>query len=263
MIYTVDNLSFSYDSAHILDGISMDIEKGSFYGILGPNGCGKTTFLDLLIRHKKPDSGRISFSGTNILKISRKRLARKIALVSQNFYINFPYTARQVVIMGRYPYISRFSSPSSEDLSRVDSIMKKTGVDRLSDNFITELSGGERQRVVFARALVQDTEVIILDEATSNLDIRHTIDLLDIVKNRVDQKKLTAISVFQDINLAARYCDRLIFLRNGNIVAKGKTEEMINQGLIQKVFDVDSQIRFEPLYNASQVIFKKGHHDIH
>ncbi len=263
MIYAIDNISFAYESTNILDGISIDLKKGSFYGILGPNGCGKTTFLDLLIRHKKPNSGCITFSGINLLDISRKQLARKIALVSQNFYINFPYTAREVVIMGRYPYISRFSSPSSEDLDRVDSIMKKTRVDLLSDNFITELSGGERQRVVFARALVQDTEVIILDEATSNLDIRHTIDLLDIVRARVDQKKLTVISVFQDINLAARYCDRLIFLRNGTIVAEGKTEEMVNQGLIQKVFDVDSEIRFESLYNASQVIFKKGAHEIH
>lgn len=262
MIYAIDNISFAYDSGNILEGISIQLEKGYFYGILGPNGCGKTTFLDLLIRHKKPNSGSIMFSGTDLSKISRKQLARKIALVSQNFYINFPYTVREVVIMGRYPYISRFSSPSSKDLDRVDSIMEKTGVDLLSDNFITELSGGERQRVVFARALVQDTDVIILDEATSNLDIRHTIDLLDIVRKRVDQKKLTVISVFQDINLAARYCDRLIFLRNGTILAQGKTEEIINEDLIQKVFDVESEIRFEPLYNASQVIFKRGAHAV-
>jgi iron complex transport system ATP-binding protein len=263
MIYTIDNLSFAYDSTRILDGISIDIETGLFYGILGPNGCGKTTFLDLLIRHKKPNSGRILFSGTDLSKINRKQLARKIALVSQNFYINFPYTAREVVTMGRYPYISRFSSPSSEDLDTVDTLMKKTGVDRLSDSFITELSGGERQRVVFARALVQNTEVLILDEATSNLDIRYTIDLLDMVRNRVDKKNLTVISVFQDINLAARYCDRLIFLRSGNIIAEGKTEEMVTESLIQKVFDVASEIRFESFYNTPQVIFKKGRHDIH
>jgi len=101
MMSTIDNLSFAQDSTRILDEISINIEKGSFYGILGPNGCGKTTFLDLLIRHKKPTSGRILFSGTDLSKINRKQLACKIALMSQNFYINFPYTAGEVVIMGR------------------------------------------------------------------------------------------------------------------------------------------------------------------
>ncbi len=262
MIYSLDNVSFSYDSETVLKGISLDLQKGSFYGILGPNGCGKTTFLDLLIRHKKPESGDILFSGSELSKISRKKLAHNIALVSQNFYINFPYTAKEVVMMGRYPYISRFASPTQKDLDLVAKVMEQTGVDLLSDSFITELSGGERQRVVFAKALVQDTDVLILDEATSNLDIRHTIDLLDLVRRRVDKKNTTIISVFQDINLAARYCDRLIFFRDGHIAAEGKTEDMVKKNLIKDVFDVDSEIRYESLYNASQVIFKKGDYDI-
>jgi iron complex transport system ATP-binding protein len=261
MIYSIDNISYSYGSDTILNSISLEFERGRFYGILGPNGCGKTTFLDLLIRHKKPESGTIMFFGSDLSKINGKMLARKIALVSQNFYINFPYTVKEVVMMGRYPYISRFASPSVRDMDITDEMMKKTSVHTFQDSFITELSGGERQRVVFARALVQDTQVLVLDEATSNLDIRHTIDLLDMVKHRVDEKNLTVISVFQDINLAARYCDDLIFLKDGKILAQGKKEDLMNPHLIQTVFKVDSEIRFESLYQASQVIFKKGIHE--
>lgn len=263
MIYDIDTICFGYESKTVLERISARFEKGVFYGVLGPNGCGKTTFLDLLIRHKKPASGRISFLGKDLLRTDRKELARKIAMVSQNFYINFPYTAAEVVMMGRYPYIPRFSSPSSEDLNRVNRVMEKTGLDGFSDSFITELSGGERQRVVFARALVQDTDVIILDEATSNLDIKHTIDLLDMVRTRVDKRKITVVSVFQDINLAARYCDRMIFIQKGRIAAEGKTQDILREDLIEKVFDVKAQIKFEPLYNAGQVIFKKGCDEIH
>jgi len=268
MIYSAKAISYSYEadttsSETILNEITLDLEKGRFYGILGPNGCGKTTFLDLLIGHKQPDSGKILFSGSDLSGISRKKLARKIALVSQNFYINFPYTVREVVMMGRYPYIPRFASPASHDIDMAEDIMKKTGVYEFQDRFITELSGGERQRVVFARALVQETEVLILDEATSNLDIRHTIDLLDMVKNRVKTDKITVISVFQDINLAARYCDNLVFLKGGHILAHGTTGEMMTRELVHQVFDVDSEIRFESLYGANQVVYKRGDYEHH
>lgn len=261
MIYSLYNIFYSYGSGNVLNNISINFEKGFFYGILGPNGCGKTTFLDLLIRHRTPNSGKIMFSGSDLSCTSRKSLAKKIAFVSQNFYINFPYTTREVVMMGRYPYISRFASPSNEDIDIIDYIMEKTGIHVFQNRCITELSGGERQRVVFARALVQDTDVLILDEATSNLDIRHTMDLLDMVKDRVYQKNITVISVFQDINLAARYCDRLIFIRNGNIIAHGEKEDMLDRDLVQKVFDVDSNIQYEPLYHSSQVIFKRRSHE--
>ncbi len=258
--FNIDDVSFSYEGKKVIDGISQTFQKGTFYGISGPNGCGKTTFLDLVIGHKYSNSGNVRFMGKTIDKIPKPELARHIALVSQNFYINFPYTVMDVVMMGRYPHIPRFSSPAETDFQIVEQVMETTGVDRFKDHLVTELSGGERQRTVFARALAQDTDVLLLDEATSNLDISHTIALLDIVRNRVREKGLTVISVFQDINLAAIYCDEMMFMKNGKMVATGLTEDMMDEMMLENVFHVQSEIRYEPLYQTKQAVFKIGIH---
>ncbi len=254
---------FSHGRRSVISGISQVIRKGVFYGILGPNGCGKTTFLDLVAGHKHPKSGSIHFMGKSLSNMPKPELSRNIALVSQDFYINFPYTVTDIVMMGRYPHIPRFSSPSETDFQIVEQIMEMTGVDQFKNCPVTELSGGERQRSVFTRALAQNTDVLLLDEATSNLDISHTIALLDIVKKRVREKGLTVISVFQDINLAAVYCDEIIFMRQGKVVGTGPADEMMDAALLEDVFHVQAQIRFEPLYQSKQAVFKTGiyHHE--
>jgi len=256
----ITDASFSYGDKSVVSKISQNIRKGTFYGILGPNGCGKTTLLDLVVGHKKAASGLVHYMGKSVSKIPKSVLAKCMALVSQNFYINFPYTVTDVVMMGRYPYIPRFAAPSETDFDVVEKVMEITGVAHFQKHLITELSGGERQRTVFARALAQETDVLLLDEATSNLDISHTITLLDIVKRRVRKNGLTVISVFQDINLAAVYCDEMIFMKNGKIVATGPTDEMMDERLLEEVFHVQSEIRFEPRYQARQAIFKIGVH---
>ncbi|MCP4353444.1 MAG: ABC transporter ATP-binding protein [Desulfobacterales bacterium] len=257
MSFQIDNICFSYENRDVLDDISISLEFGHFYGIVGPNGCGKTTFIDILMRHKHPGSGTVKYQNKNIGLYSRKELAREIALVPQNFYINFPFTAGEIVLMGRTPHIPKFSAPSSHDFDIVDDIMAKTGADKFRNRFITELSGGERQRVVFARALAQDTPVLMLDEGTSNLDINHTLNLLDIVAKDVEEKNKTVISVFQDINLAAMYCDVLIFMKQGKIAASGEKDKVLTEENIKKVFSVDSKIFFEPYSNSRKVAFKR------
>lgn len=259
-VFDIEHVSFSYGGKHVINGISTKFRKGVFYGIMGPNGCGKTTFLDLISGHSLPDSGNIIFSGKALNTYSKPLLSQQIALVAQNYYINFPYTVMDVVMMGRYPHIPRFSSPVEADYKMVEEAMELTGVYKLKNHLVTELSGGERQRVVFARALAQETGVLLLDEATSNLDISYTIALLDVVKKRVEENGLTIVSVFQDINFAAVYCDELIFMNEGTIVASGTTDEMMNESLLEKVFKVKSEIRFEPLYQARQAVFKTGVH---
>ena len=256
-MFEVRDVSFCYGKNRVLDGLSLTIEPAIFYGIVGPNGCGKTTFLDLLVRNRTPGSGTIKYLRRDIKEYTRRKLAKEIALAPQDFYINFPFTVREIVLMGRHPYIPRFASPSTEDLTVVDEMMEKMEINKFKDRYITELSGGEKQRVVFARALAQDTPVLMLDEGTSNMDIQYTLNALDIVADSVKLKRRTAIATFHNLNLAAAYCDRLIFMKCGRIVSEGNTDEVLNEQNIKDVFEVDSRIYFDRYSNAKQVVFKR------
>jgi iron complex transport system ATP-binding protein len=255
-LFEIKNVSFSYGNLPALTNLSLEIETQSFCGILGPNGCGKTTLLDLMARINLPVSGRINFRGKNINDYARRILAREIALVPQNFYINFPFTIKEVVLMGRHPYIHRFGSASTEDRAIVAQAMRIMDIEQFQDKYVTELSGGEKQRVVFARAFAQDTPVIILDEGTSSMDIHHTLKLLDLVRQSVRQKNKTVIAAMHDLNLAAVFCDRIILMKAGKIVATGRTEEVLNEENIRKVFDVDAKISFDAYSGARQVVYR-------
>jgi iron complex transport system ATP-binding protein len=257
MLFEAENIRFSYGSAPVLDGLSVGFEAGRFHGILGPNGSGKTTFLDLLVRHLSPDSGTIRFMDRDLGGFSRKELALRIALVAQNPVIHFPYRVRDLVMMGRHPYIGRFSSPAGGDWDVVGRVMEQTDVSHYADAAITELSGGERQRVLFARALAQETPVLILDEATSNLDIRHSLDVLNLARDGVENHGKTVIAVFQDINLASLFCDRMVFMKKGGVHAAGDTADMMDSGLIGQVYGVASRVIDSDYSEAKQVVFNR------
>ena len=256
MLYDLKQVAFGYRQTRILEEVTLDLEPGFFYGIIGPNGSGKTTLVDLLVNLKKPTGGRIRFNDRLLASYRPKALARHIALVPQNFYINFPFTAEEVVMMGRYPHIPRFAAPTLEDYQAVDAVMKETQTGGLRRRFVTQLSGGEKQRVVFARALAQDTPVLVLDEATSNMDIRHSLSVLNLVLTTVRQQGKTVIAVFQDLNLAAGYCDYLIFMQKGRVVVSGPTGEVLDQDTIGRVFQVQAKVYHEAYSNRRQVVFK-------
>ncbi len=237
--------------------LSADLRPGRFYTVVGPNGSGKTTFLDLISGHLKPDAGSIQYKGVSIDRYSRKDLSREMALVPQNYHINFPFSVSEVVMMGRYPHIPRFAPPAAVDLRIVEAVMEMTGILEMADRYISELSGGERQRTVFARALAQRTPVLMLDEATANLDIRHIIRLLNLTAESVRTENKTVIAVMQDINLAAMFSDELVFMKDGGIVAHGPVDAVLTPDIIQEVFSVSARVYFEPYTDARQVAYKR------
>lgn len=256
MLYDINQLSYAYSEKQVLNGVSTQFRSGGFYGIIGPNGSGKTTLIDLLSRNKKPDTGTIMYHGKNLSSYSKRELAREISLVPQDFNINLPFSTRDVVMMGRYPHIPRFHGPSDKDLEKVAEIMEQTGIGPFQHRPVTELSGGERQRVVFARALVQDTPVLILDEATSNLDVNHAMAMLNLAARTVKKKGRTVIAVFQDINLAAHFCEYFLLIRDGQFFAMGRTEDVLTREYIRAVFEIDAKVYFDSFSGSRQVVFK-------
>ena len=255
MKLNLHDISFAYDSDMIIKNIDCSFVSGNFYSIIGPNGSGKTTLLDLISGFLQPRSGHIDIDQAPILSLSKKQISKKIALVSQDYTINFPFSVKDVVMMGRHPYIPRFSHPSGSDMERVDKMMEVTGIHHLQDRKINELSGGERQRCVFARALCQDTQVLLLDEAFSNMDINHTLQMLSIVKQSVKEKNQLVISVFHDLNLASSWSNSLLMLKNGEIKAFGNSQDILTQQTIKDVFNVASIVEFNEHVQAKQVYY--------
>jgi iron complex transport system ATP-binding protein len=251
----LNKISFAYDTDSIIKEVSCSFESGNFYSILGPNGSGKTTLLDLISGFLRPFSGYIDIDKAKVLSLSKKEIARKIALVSQDYTINFPFIVKDVVMMGRHPYIPRFSPPSVLDLEKVEHVMDICGIHHLCDRKVNELSGGERQRCVFARALCQDTEVLLLDEAFSSMDINHTLQMLTLIKKSVRQEQKLVISVFHDLNLASSFSDELLMIKNGEIKAFGRSEEILTQNNIKNVFGVESIVEFNDHTKAKQVYY--------
>jgi iron complex transport system ATP-binding protein len=257
MLFELSRISFCHSNRKIIDDISITLTPGKFHGIVGPNGCGKTTLLDLLTKHLQPTSGSIRYNGNMLSAYSKKELSKEIALVPQNFYINFPFTVKEIVMMGRYPHIPRFAAPATRDLDLVREVMERTEIFEFADRYVTELSSGERQRVVFARALAQDTPVLMLDEATSNLDINFTINLLNTTEQKVKKNGLTVIAVLQDINLAAIYCDYLIFMCAGRIAKHGPTQTVLNPANLRMVFNIEAKVYRDAYSESLQVVFRK------
>ena len=255
MAFELDNICFSYGSHKVIDNLSFSLKSGCFHAVLGPNGCGKTTLLDLLSGYIRPASGKILLSGQSLSGLGKRRLSRLIALVPQEYRVNFPFTVREVVSMGRYPHQARFSHPTAHDMEIVENALEVCGAEDLADRFITELSGGEKQRVIFARAIAQETSVLLLDEPCSSMDVKHALRILNVASDQVLKKGVTVIAVMHDINLAARFSDNLIFMKQGQRVASGPVHESLDSGIIREVFDVESTVAIEKNLNVPQVVF--------
>jgi iron complex transport system ATP-binding protein len=179
-----------------------------------------------------------------------------MALVPQSDQINFPFSVQEVVAMGRYPHLSRFEPLSAQDYDLVQEVLDQAGIWPLRSRSVTTLSGGEKQRVIFARALAQNTPVLLLDEATSNLDIKHGLHLMRLTRDLVLSQGTTVVAVFQDLNLAAAFCHRLIFLRQGKVHTWGRTAEVLTSQTLDEVFEVQAEVRFDPSAQCTHVIMR-------
>ena len=255
-VLSTHNVSFSYGTTATIEDISIDLEKGQFYGIIGPNGCGKTTFLDLLTGNKKPSSGSVHLFDKPLSSYNKRELATHLALVPQEYDTGFGFSVEEVVLMGRHPHIPRFSSPSAMDWQHVDEAMSAIGIDDLKKRYTNTLSGGQKQRTVVARALAQNTPLLLFDEATSSLDIKYTLQIFNLVKKLVQNENRTIIAVMHNLNLAAAYCDQLLVMDKGKIVRSGATATTLTTDIISEVFEVESSIVWDDFNQTSQVSFR-------
>lgn len=249
----VDNIECYYDSTKIIENISLQTQTGQFVGILGPNGSGKTTLLKSISHTLKPKIGTILLEDQDIYTLKASDVAKKMAVVSQGNNVAFSFTALDVVLMGRSPHLSRFALEGEKDIDIAKRAMTYTGTLHLQDRLITELSGGERQRIIISRALAQEPQVLLLDEPTTFLDVANQLEIMDLLKQLCDEKKLLVIGVFHDFNLAARYCDSLVLLKKGKIVATGKTDVLTSEN-IKTIFNIDTVVKQNSITKTPYII---------
>jgi len=230
----VNNLKFAYRDEDVIKDISCQFFPGRFYAIIGPNGSGKSTFIKLLNRILKPGGGRVCIDGKPIENYRRKQLARIIGYVPQSEERRLPLTVFDTVMVGRRPHLGW--TPGRKDHLKVEETIREFSLDHLAFRPADELSGGELQRVHIARALVQEPRILILDEPTSSLDLKHQIEVMKLLRE-ISHSGITVIMAIHDLNLAFRYADRFVFLKNGNVLANGG-DEIITEDNIEKLYEV-------------------------
>jgi iron complex transport system ATP-binding protein len=253
-IISLKNVSFSYGQQSVLQDIDLSVFPGEFIGIIGPNGSGKTTMLKLISGILRPQSGHIQLFNQDISMISRKKIAKIISVVPQNSYVTYNYKVKEIVFMGRIPYINQWQGETISDYRISRNAMEKTDSLCHAEKGIRQISGGEMQRVYIARALAQSPKILMLDEFTSHLDLNYKYEMIRILKDTLQEEVKCIISVFHDLNLASFCADRLILLDKGKIEISGTPQQVINNENIKKVYRSKAHIIQHPELAIPQVI---------
>ena len=241
-----NNITFGYTARPLFEGLSVKIDGGEFVGLVGPNGSGKTTFLNLLTRVLNPSRGDILVDGRQIESYSARDLACRIAVVPQESTMIFPFSVSEVVLMGRAPHLHSMLE-RDEDFEIAMEAMEMTGVAHLSERPITRLSGGEKQSVLIARALAQRPGILLLDEPTAFLDIKHQVDIYDILTRLNRDNGMTIIAISHDLNLASHYCERVLVFKDGTLMFDGPPEKAITVETIRNVYETDVVVHTDRL----------------
>ncbi len=241
MSLSVKNISFCYADKQVLKDISFDVKSGELLALVGPNGVGKTTLLKCINRIQQVKTGTISVNDKDIYKLKGRDLGQHFSYVPQNTNSNFPISVIDMIMIGRLPFIN--FSLTKKDKDKVFSILEELGLVPFAFKQINSLSGGERQRVYIARALAQQPKVILLDEPTSNLDMKHQLEILKIIKGIIVEKGISGVMTIHDLNLAAMFCDKVVMLKDGSIHAYGRVEDVITPDSIRAVYGVQVEVK--------------------
>ncbi len=244
ILVAVEKLKAGYGHRIVLSDITLHIHEGMFVGVIGPNGSGKSTLLKTIARLIEPKDGVVYIDGKNVLELSRSELAKRLAVVLTERPSLKLMTVRDVVALGRYPYTDMLGRLRGADLDRVYEVLRLVGIEHLADRFFDELSDGEKQKVLIARALAQEPRVLILDEPTTYLDIKHRVEVMYILYKVCKSRNIAVIASVHDIDLAAKFCDYLIVIKNGKIYQAGSPEEVLQERVLREVYELSLGIKY-------------------
>lgn len=242
MDLSLKNINIELADKHIIQDVSLSVNKGEFVGIIGPNGSGKSTLLRTIYRIIKPTSGTILFDGQNLKDIKLAESAKKMGVVGQFNSMSFDFTVFEMVMMGRTPHKGLLGSDKAEDYNIALEAIRKVGMEHQINRSFSTLSGGEKQRIILARALAQQPKLLILDEPTNHLDIKYQLQILSIVKSL----GIGVLAALHDLGLSAMYCDKLYVLKDGKLIASGKPNKILTPKLVRDVYEIDCDIKENP-----------------
>lgn len=253
-ILAAQGVDFSYYNGLVLRDVTLNLSRGSMISLIGPNGSGKTTLLKILCGLLKPKRGHVYLSGREISRLARREIAREVALVPQELVVPFDFTVREMVALGRTPYVRHLRGMTAQDHEVVERTLTLTNTAALAHRPFNELSGGEQQRVIIAMALAQEPQVLLLDEPVVHLDVNHQVEILELIRRLNRQAGLTVLATMHDLNLASLYFDRLILLEEGRIVAHGSPSDVLREDTIRRVFRAEVRVQPHPVRPRPQLV---------
>ena len=254
-VIRIEDLWCGYAGRSVIQGISFRVKRGEFVGLLGPNGSGKTTLLLTISGVLPVEKGQVEIDGQPLAVLKHRERARRMAVVPQETEVRFPFECEEVVRMGRYPHQQRWQAESAKDQAEVSRALRLTNTEELAERLITAISGGEKQRVFVAKALAQEAPIMLLDEATSAMDINRKLQIFRVLEMLNCEEGLTLMAVMHDINLAALFCQRLLLLKHGRVVADGDTRSVMTAEILREVYDTDVLVQEIAATGAKQVVF--------